>query len=210
MKNAVAGILACLACPVALGFASGQTGAARPARQSIAPIDQRGVAERRVVLSDIQVRQALAAGTIDHPIRSLLAVTAPMRFGDYAWDEDRVPAGETWIRIDLRSQIISVFRSGHEIGTAVIVYGGDNKETPTGKLHILGKAREHRSSLYDAAMPYTLRLTNDGVSIHASSVRWGSATHGCIGVPLAFARRLFDVAKTGDEVVIVPAHSRKV
>jgi lipoprotein-anchoring transpeptidase ErfK/SrfK len=98
-----------------------------------------------------------------------------------------------------------VFRAGHEIGTSVIVYGGDNKQTPTGKLRILDKAREHRSSLYEAEMPYTLRLTDDGVSIHGSAVRWGAATHGCIGVPLAFAHRLFDAARVGDEVVIVPA-----
>ena len=78
-----------------------------------------------------------------------------------------IPAGPTWIRIDLGSQLISIFRAGHEIGTAVIVYGGDNKQTPIGKLHVLGKARDHRSSLYDAQMPYTLRLTDDGVSIHA-------------------------------------------
>ena len=54
-------------------------------------------------------------------------------------------------------------------------------------------------------MPYTLRLTDDGVSIHASSVRWGAATHGCIGVPLDFARLLFGAAGKGDFVVIVPA-----
>jgi lipoprotein-anchoring transpeptidase ErfK/SrfK len=52
-------------------------------------------------------------------------------------------------------------------------------------------------------MPYTLRLTNDGVSIHASSVRWGAATHGCIGVPLGFAERLFNASRIGDEVEIV-------
>ena len=85
----------------------------------------------------------------------------------------------------------------------MIVYGGENKETPTGKLHIIAKDRDHRSSLYDAAMPYTLQLTTDGVSIHGSSVRWGAATHGCIGVPLEFAHKLFDSAKVGDEVLIV-------
>jgi lipoprotein-anchoring transpeptidase ErfK/SrfK len=97
-----------------------------------------------------------------------------------------------------------VFRAGHEIGTAVIVYGGDNMETPVGSLQILAKARDHRSSLYEAEMPYTLRLTNDGVSIHGSNVRWGAATHGCIGVPLEFAQRLFDATNVGDEVVVIP------
>ena len=156
------------------------------------------------MLTDDQLKEALAAGTIDRPIKSLLAVKAPLHFGDFAWNDAAVPAGPTWVRVDLGTQLISVFRAGHEIGTAVIVYGGDNKETPVGTLHILGKAREHQSSIYEAEMPYTLRLTNDGVSIHGSNVRWGAATHGCIGVPLAFAERLFDATKVGDEVVIIP------
>lgn len=157
----------------------------------------------RVLLTKAQLEQAIASGTLDRPVKSLLAVKAPLHFGDYSWDDRGVPSGPTWIRVDLRSQLMSVFRGGHEIGTAVVVYGGDNKQTPSGKLHILGKARDHRSSLYDAQMPYTLRLTDDGVSIHASSVRWGAATHGCIGVPPAFAERLFNATNIGDEVVIV-------
>ncbi len=159
----------------------------------------------RIFLSDAQLRQALKSGTIDRPVKSLLAVDRPLKFGDYKWNDAAVPAGPTWIRIDLNSQLMSVFRAGNEIGTAVIVYGGDNKETPVGKLHILGKARNHRSSLYDAEMPYTLRLTDDGVSIHGSSVRWGAATHGCIGVPIDFAQHLFNATKVGDEVTIAPA-----
>jgi lipoprotein-anchoring transpeptidase ErfK/SrfK len=150
----------------------------------------------------------MTSGTLDRPVNSLLAIKAPMHFGDYRWDDKGVPSGPTWIRVDLGSQLISVFRAGHEIGTAVIVYGGDNKETPGGTLHVLAKARDHRSSLYDAEMPYTLRLTNDGVSIHASDVRWGTATHGCIGVPRAFAQRLFDAAMVGDEVTVVQDSAR--
>lgn len=164
----------------------------------------------RIFLTKPQLEEAIASGTLDRPVRSLLSVKAPLQFGDYSWDDRGVAAGPTWIRIDLGSQLMSVFRGGDEIGTAVIVYGGDNKETPAGKLHILGKAQDHRSSLYDAEMPYTLRLTDDGVSIHASSVRWGAATHGCIGVPLPFAQRLFGAARVGDEVVIVGTPPHKV
>lgn len=160
-------------------------------------------AERRVFLTKAQADRAIVNGTLDRPVASLLRVNGPLQFGDFQWNDRGVPAGPTWIRVDLRSQLLSVFRAGHEIGTTVIVYGGENKETPKGTLHILGKARQHRSSLYDAEMPFTLRLTDDGVSIHGSTVRWGAATHGCIGVPLAFAERLFDAASVGDEVVIV-------
>jgi lipoprotein-anchoring transpeptidase ErfK/SrfK len=109
-----------------------------------------------------------------------------------------------WVRVDLATQIISVFRSGHEIGTAVILYGTDGLPTPTGKFPILAKLKDHVSATYgDAPMPYTLRLTNDGVSIHGSNVRWGFATHGCVGVPKEFAAKMFDAVSTGDEVLIV-------
>ena len=160
--------------------------------------------EGRTLLTRAQLDQAMASGTIDRPVKSLLTVEGPLQFGDFVWNDKAIPAGPTWVRIDLGKQLISVFRGVNEIGTAVVVYGGDNKRTPAGKFRILMKDRDHRSSLYDAAMPYTLQLTGDGVAIHGSTVRWGAATHGCIGLPLEFARRLFEQASVGDEVVIVP------
>jgi lipoprotein-anchoring transpeptidase ErfK/SrfK len=67
---------------------------------------------------------------------------------------------------------------------------------------VLEKREKHRSNLYDAEMPYMLRLTNDGIAIHASEVRQGAATHGCIGIPVEFARALFREVRRGDEVFI--------
>jgi hypothetical protein len=137
------------------------------------------------------------------PVDSLLAVAGPMRYGEFVWNDTGAAAGPLWVRIDREAQLISVFRGGDEIGTAVILYGAPDKPTPAGRYPILAKDRDHRSSLYDAEMPYTLRLTGDGVSIHASNVREGHATHGCIGLPEPFARKLFDQARVGDAVVIV-------
>jgi L,D-transpeptidase catalytic domain len=138
-------------------------------------------------------------------VRSVLNVAKPMQFGAYVWDEDRIPKGPVWVRVDLGRQILSVFRDGHEIGSAVILYGTDGKPTPTGSFSILQKSAHYVSHSYDAPMPYMLRLTNDGVAIHGSNVRQGWATHGCIGVPLEFARLLFAQAGMGDTVVILPA-----
>jgi lipoprotein-anchoring transpeptidase ErfK/SrfK len=126
-------------------------------------------------------------------VRSILNITKPMHFGDFVWNEDRIPAGTVWVRIDLTRQLLSVFRAGHEIGSAVILYGTDGKATPTGSFTILEKDPNHYSGTYDAP------------AIHGSNVREGWATHGCIGVPLDFARLLFGVAKKGDPVVIFPA-----
>ena len=193
-----------------LGFGLGGAAAAAllghekpPAMSARAPLPA-AVPAGRIAVGPAELRQALAAGLIDRPITTILDVRTPMTYGEYRWDDKGVPPGQTWVRVDLRSQLISVFRSGQEIGTAVILYGADGLATPTGKFPILAKLKDHRSATYDGApMPYTLRLTADGVSIHGSDVRWGFATHGCVGVPTAFAAKLFDAVKTGDEVLIV-------
>ena len=176
--------------------------AAQPsARNATAPLPS---LKNRIAVSNAQLRDAYAAGQIDRPIKTLLNVPSRLTYGDFVWNDRDVPPGPVWVRIDLKSQIISVFRSGHEIGTAVVLYGTDGLKTPTGKFPIRAKLRNHRSATYDnAPMPYTLRLTEDGVAIHGSNVRWGLATHGCVGVPTAFAARLFDAVSVGDEVLIV-------
>jgi lipoprotein-anchoring transpeptidase ErfK/SrfK len=158
----------------------------------------------RIRINDAQLHEAEAAGFVDQPIKTILDVPQRMAYGDFVWNDRGVPAGPVWVRVDLGSQLLSVFRSGHEIGTAVILYGADGLPTPTGKFPILAKWKDHKSATYgDAPMPYTLRLTNDGVSIHGSNVRWGFATHGCVGVPKDFAAKLFNVVSTGDDVLIV-------
>lgn len=157
----------------------------------------------RTFLTRAQVFQARAQG-LDHDVQSILNVRKQLQFGDFVWNDRNVPKGTVWVRVDLKSQILSVFRAGHEIGTSVILYGADEKETPAGAFPVLAKIKDHRSATYDnAPMPYTLRLTGDGVAIHGSDVRWGAATHGCIGVPVEFAAKLFDEVAKGDQVVIV-------
>jgi len=135
-------------------------------------------------------------------VLSVLNMRHQMQFGDYLWNDSGVPAGPAWVRVDLAHQTLSVFRAGHEIGTTVILFGADGKPTPSGVFPVLAKAIAHRSTLYDAEMPFMLRLTGDGVAIHASNVREGSATHGCIGVPPAFARLLYQQVHVGDQVAI--------
>jgi hypothetical protein len=136
-------------------------------------------------------------------VRSLLSPLRRFRYGDFVWNDTGVVQGPVWIRVDLTQQLISVFMEGQEIGSAVILYGTDGKPTPYGIFHVKARAQKHMSSLYNAPMPYMLRLTDDGVAIHASAVRSGSATHGCVGVPIEFARHLFARVRVGSQVVIV-------
>ena len=140
---------------------------------------------------------------------SRLTLDRPLEHGDYAWQPDGVPDGPITITIDLSAQTLSVFRGNYEIGRAAILYGATDKPTPIGTFPIKEKDVDHVSNLYDAPMPYMLRLTNDGVAIHGSNVVYGSATHGCIGVPDEFAALLFEQAKIGDRVTILDAQAER-
>ena len=136
-------------------------------------------------------------------VKRVLDIPGPIRFGEYYWDADGIPAdGPLTITIDLEAETMSVFRDGYEIGATAILYGADEKPTPLGVHKITQKKVHHISNLYGAPMPYMMRLTNDGVAIHASEVEMGAATHGCIRVPLPFAKLIFAQAKLGDRVII--------
>lgn len=144
-----------------------------------------------------------AAGTSEpFVVRSVLGIEGWLRPGEYAWNDDGVPAGETVIVVNLRNRLLSVYRGGYEIGRSSIIYGADDKPTPTGTFPILEKDADHVSNLYGAPMPYMLRLTMDGVAIHGSDVEDDSATHGCVGVPVEFAEMLFAAAALGDRVIV--------
>jgi lipoprotein-anchoring transpeptidase ErfK/SrfK len=138
----------------------------------------------------------------DFVVRRVLDIPGRIAFGTWYWDEAGVPDGPIVITVDLAAQTISVFRDGYEIGTAAIIYGDDGLPTPLGIFPILEKDADHISNLYHAPMPFMLRLTNDGISIHGSLVRRNYATHGCVGVPTPFAKKLFGVAHIGDHVII--------
>jgi lipoprotein-anchoring transpeptidase ErfK/SrfK len=157
--------------------------------------------------SVVQVRAA--PDRTSHPapdgpfvVRSILSIPDPIKFGQFYWDESKGAPGPVVITVDLTARVLSVFEDGHEIGTSAILKGYGDKPTPLGVFPITQKDATHVSNLYDAPMPWMLRLTNDGVSIHGSKVEKGYATNGCIGVPDAFAEKLFRVTHLGDRVII--------
>ena len=137
-------------------------------------------------------------------IKSILPIEGSIRYGDWFWDESAAPrTGKLVITVDLEARVISAFRDGHEIGTAVVLVGTQDHPTPLGTFPILTKEKDNVSEKYNnAPMPHTLRLTWDGIAIHGSPVMNGYASHGCIGVPDEFAALLFNASKRGDKVII--------
>ncbi|WP_338241277.1 L,D-transpeptidase family protein [Aurantiacibacter hainanensis] len=137
-------------------------------------------------------------------IKRVLPIEGPIRYGEWHWDDEGVPDGPLVVTVDLQARVISVFRNGYEIGAAAALLGTPEHPTPTGTFPILTKERHNVSEKYDnAPMPWTLRLTWDGVAIHGgSTVERGYASHGCIGVPDEFVSRLYEIAEVGDVVII--------
>jgi lipoprotein-anchoring transpeptidase ErfK/SrfK len=153
---------------------------------------------------------ATDAGTTAFVVKRILPIDGPIKIGDYAWNDDGVPTGPIVITVDLAAGTMSVFRDGYEIGTAAILYGLDGMPTPLGVFPITQKDAHHVSNLYDAPMPYMMRLTNDGVTIHGSQMKAGWATHGCVGVPIPFAKLVFEQARIGDKVIITNGKMMKL
>ncbi len=140
-------------------------------------------------------------------IKRILPIKGAIRYGDWHWDESGVPDGPIVITVDLEARVLSVFRGGYEIGATAVLLGTQEKPTPTGVFPITQKKKAHVSNLYDASMPYMQRLTDDGITIHATNVENGYASHGCIGTPLNFAKKLFEVTRLGDRVFITRGKS---
>jgi hypothetical protein len=155
----------------------------------------------------IPAPQPVAAGAptriADVRVVRELPVAGWLEPGRFVWNDEGVPAGPTLIVVNIRGRTLSAYRGGIEVGRSSLIYGADNKPTPLGAFAILQKDAHHVSRTYgNAPMPYTLRLTDDGVSIHGSEMADDLATHGCIGLPRPFAAKLFASAHVGDRVLV--------
>ena len=127
------------------------------------------------------------------------AALSPNRF---LW-RDTQQDGPVSVLISLPDQRAYVFRGEKLIAASTVSTGTDDKPTPVGSFTILQKKADHRSNLYDdAPMPYMQRLTWDGVALHAGRNPGFPASHGCVRLPTAFAKKLFEVTQLGATVEV--------
>jgi lipoprotein-anchoring transpeptidase ErfK/SrfK len=127
-----------------------------------------------------------------------------LRPGQYRWYASAAQAeGPVSILVSLPVQRAYVFRGRALLAVSTVSSGQPGYDTPTGAFTILEKDVDHRSSLYeDAPMPFMQRLTWDGVALHAGQVLAEPASHGCVRLPRAFARRLYAITGIGTRVVV--------
>jgi hypothetical protein len=136
--------------------------------------------------------------------------TAPVELqpGEFVWNPAAAGIGPILVLVSLDEQRAYVYRNGVEIGFTTISSGKSGHDTPTGVFVILQKDKDHRSSKYNSApMPYTQRLTWDGVALHAGGLPGYPSSHGCVHLPSKFAEELFAVSPMGMTVVVVDGRS---
>lgn len=185
-----------------IGLAGAMILAGPPQRPEPRPKPGTAMAQPPSTTPPVSKAAATPAGDEAFVIKRILPIEGAIKYGEWHWDESNVPDGPVVVTVDLDARVISVFRGGYEIGAAAVLLGTQEKPTPTGVFPITQKKRHHTSNLYDAPMPYMQRLTDDGISLHATDVAWGYASHGCIGMPEAFAAKVFEATSVGDRVFI--------
>ena len=161
----------------------------------------------RPLLASLTLATALAVAVPSHA-QTTAPITEPgaierLKPGQYLWAPQIAPAGPVTMIVSLKTQRAYVYRNGVPIGVTTVSSGKPGYATPTGVFTILQKHVDHHSNIYNGApMPYMQRLTWDGIALHAGALPGYPASHGCVRLPLAFAKLLYGVTQLGLTVVI--------
>jgi lipoprotein-anchoring transpeptidase ErfK/SrfK len=138
------------------------------------------------------------------------------------------------IEVDVDEQKAVFYDGPHQIGWTMVASGVRANPTPTGRFAVTEKIVDKRSNLYGkiynsrgklvrrnaergvhpvpaggrfegAKMPYFMRLTNDGIGMHAGPIPKPGrpASHGCIRMPYEMAPILYRHVALGTPVSIV-------
>jgi hypothetical protein len=161
--------------------------------------------------ASVPIVPALASGSkVSSPLQ-LAKQAEKLKPGQWVWAGKIAPKGPILVYVDLGRQRATVYRNGVRVAVSTISSGKPGHSTPTGVFTILQKNKDHRSSTYDnAPMPYMQRLTWKGVALHAGNLPGYPASHGCVRLPLEFAKVLFDNMPMGGTVVIAGGHEDPV
>lgn len=129
--------------------------------------------------------------------------TADLKPNEYIWNPGASSTGPVGMIVDLRNQMLYVYRGGKQIGRSAASTGIKSHPTAPGTFTILTKNLTYHSRKYhEASMPYMERLTWDGMAIHGGNNPGRPSSHGCVHVPLDFAKKLYGITTKGDTVLI--------
>ncbi len=105
--------------------------------------------------------------------------------------------------ISTNRQQLTLYSGETPIAHSRVSTGTASHPTPHGIFSVIQKNRWHRSNIYDnAPMYYMQRITWSGVAMHQGVVPNHPASHGCIRLPEAFAKKMWGLTKLGARVIV--------
>ncbi len=126
-----------------------------------------------------------------------------LRPGQYLWRDVPADAGPERVVISLSDQLAYLYRGDSLMAVSTISSGKDAKPSPTGIFSVLDKRPFYRSKKYDnAPMPWMQRIDQYGIALHGGFNPGYPASHGCVRLPVAFAKKLYSVTEVGTPVYI--------
>ena len=126
-----------------------------------------------------------------------------LRPGQYLWHDAPDATGPQRLVVSLSDQLAYFYRGSTLVAVSTISSGKDEKPTPTGIFSVLDKKPFYRSKKYDnAPMPWMQRIDQYGIALHAGYNPGTPASHGCVRLPAAFAKKLYSVTDVGTPVYI--------
>jgi len=105
------------------------------------------------------------------------------------------------VEVDLERQLLLVVDDGDVEKVYSVSTGKQGYETPVGTFKVGRKERKSWSVPYKVWLPYASYF-NGGVAFHAGTTDVERASHGCVRVPAAFARELYDLLAPGTTVIV--------
>lgn len=123
--------------------------------------------------------------------------------GQYLWRDAPEATGPERVVVGLSDQLAYLYRGDTLVAVATISTGRSGRDTPTGIFSVLEKRPMYRSKKFDnAPMPWMQRIDQYGVALHAGYNPGVPASHGCIRLPGAFAKKLYSLTDIGTPVYI--------
>ncbi|MBV7256596.1 L,D-transpeptidase family protein [Pacificimonas sp. WHA3] len=146
-------------------------------------------------------QHALTEGTIEGRV-------AALKPGEFLWAEAVAPEGPLLMVVSVPTSRAYMYRNGIPIGIAAINAGTPRAPAPPGVFTILEKQLEHRASEgTESRVPFMQRMTWSGVSLHGHDAGHCPVLDGCIRLPQAFARLLYDESAVGMTVIVTQVDS---
>jgi lipoprotein-anchoring transpeptidase ErfK/SrfK len=122
--------------------------------------------------------------------------------GQYVW-RDVSGDGPQRVVVSLSDQMAYLYQGSTLVAASTISSGKDEKPTPVGIFSVFSKTPMHHSKKYDnAPMPFAQFFDPAGIALHAGNVVGHPASHGCVRLPLSFAKKLYSVTTVGTPVYI--------